>query len=155
MLALLPMTAIAAGAPRYENIRDVEVREIQLAVAKVMPGELTSIGTVIAGCRCEESGSCTDEVLVSVGTGATLQRSLSMVKVDEVWAISRLSRWQLELDKLTAGFRTEIKAAEPSEKPALRADYNRRLGEALRDRPACTSALLPLRDAPPAATPRP
>ena len=44
---------------RAENIRDEEVKEIQMVVATLDRGFITSIGGVVAGCHCEEGPACT------------------------------------------------------------------------------------------------
>ena len=146
-LALLLVTTTAlAGSPgvRDENLHDREVEEIRAAVYRASNGQITSIGTVKTGCDCEENGTCSDHVDVSLQISSAASLLLTAVRVDGVWRLSRHSLWQLDLDKLNRGFRARIASLPLSAQGPVRAEYFRKVNDSLRERPRCRELRKPV-----------
>jgi hypothetical protein len=79
---------------RYLNISDEEVRQVQSAVASVLPQQFVSIGGVVTGCPPEEGPACTDQVWIEVRQP---DRTVGLVlsKISNQWAIGPIQRWWL------------------------------------------------------------
>lgn len=82
------------GPLRYLNISDDEVRQIQAAVASVMPQQFVSIGGVVTGCPPEEGSACTDQVWVEMRQPDRTV-GLLLSKVNEQWVVGPIQRWWL------------------------------------------------------------
>jgi hypothetical protein len=86
---------------RAENIRDGEVREIQLVTSPVLPGAIINISTVVVGCPCEDGATCTDQVWV-LAHRPDKTLGLLLSKINNRWTVGPVQRWWLEYEKLQA-----------------------------------------------------
>ena len=74
------------GPLRYENISDIEVREIETATRKVYPGAIVNISGVTTGCPCEDGPTCTDQVWI-VAYRPERIKGLMLSRIDGRWGI--------------------------------------------------------------------
>jgi hypothetical protein len=95
--AFVPLLAFGAPMLRYENISDIEVREIQTAVAGLTPGAIINIDSVFEGCSCEEGPTCTDQVWV-VSHLPSQTVSLKLSRMDGHWKLGPFEEWQRTWD---------------------------------------------------------
>jgi hypothetical protein len=86
---------------RAENIRDAEVREIQVAAAKVLPKAIVNISGVVTGCPCEEGPTCSDQVWI-LATSQNKTYGLLLSKVNGHWTIGVIQHWWLQHEALVA-----------------------------------------------------
>jgi hypothetical protein len=86
---------------RADNISDDEVREIQGIALQVMPGSILNISTVVTGCPCEETPSCSDQVWI-VGYQPKITRGISLSKIDNHWQVGAVQRWWFDYEDLQA-----------------------------------------------------
>jgi hypothetical protein len=84
---------------RVDNIKDEEVQEILNLMARVRPGAIVNIGTVVLGCPCEDGSSCSDQVWV-VAHGSYGSVGLLLSKIDSHWAVGPVQKWWLEREDL-------------------------------------------------------
>jgi hypothetical protein len=128
---------------REDNIRDVEVKEIQSEASQVWPGAIINISTVVVGCPCEEGPSCSDQVWIVAHRPRT-SMGLLLSKIGGHWTIGAVQRWWLEYEELqarTAEFPSRSAFMEAEEAlterfPACAAPPKVAGGEAPRVRPA-------------------
>jgi hypothetical protein len=116
---------------RYENISDIEVREIQLVAEKYIPKSIVNISPVVTGCPCEEGPQCTDQVYI-VANGADKSMGLQLSRVKNSWKVGVVQDWWLRYDALRARSSTmDWRAYEASE------------AELFRELPQCVGELVP------------
>lgn len=118
---------------RYENISDIEVRQIQSVIEGIQPGSIVNIGGVTEGCTCEEDRSCTNQVsivsyLPSESTGLTLS------KINGEWMIGVLQGWWLEYEAL---FRPNNTAGRATQYSSLDGSYESRVQTLHDNMPSC------------------
>lgn len=118
---------------RYENISDIEVRQIQSVIEGVQPGAIVNIGGVTEGCSCEEDRSCSNQVsivsyLPSQSTGLTLS------KINGEWTIGALQGWWLEYEAL---FRPNNTAGRAKQYSSLDGSYESRVQTLHDNMPSC------------------
>jgi hypothetical protein len=89
------------GPPRYLNISDEEVREVQAAASEVVGNVLVTIGEVTTGCPCEDGNACTDQVWVWAHESSG-PVGLLLSKVDGHWIVGKVQRWWLRYEDLLA-----------------------------------------------------
>jgi hypothetical protein len=122
---------------RAENIRDEEVKEIQMVVAALDRGFITSIGGVVAGCHCEEGPACTDEISVALQkAGRTVGMNFS--KIEGKWQLGELQKWDLKYQAVLAKYR-DISFAPARERGKLRQAYAEELATLLAEMPQCAA----------------
>lgn len=141
-LTLLPLAAAAAGHLRYENISDAEVQEIQQVVAKLAPGVMINIGSVIEGCGCAEGTACTDQVRV-VSQRSSQPFVLLLSKMNGRWDIGPVEKWERDNAEL---YRRRAEMIGPADSPdyhSHRAAYWERVRQLDEARPRCESAAAP------------
>lgn len=116
---------------RFENITDMEVREIQEVAAKLAPKAIVNISPVVTGCPCEEGPECTDQVYIVANTSEN-SVGLQLSRVRNLWQVGVMQRWWIRYDALLAR-RADMdwRAYEASE------------AELLRDLPECVGELVP------------
>jgi hypothetical protein len=129
-------------SPRAENIRDEEVREIQIAAATLDKGFIISIGAVVAGCRCEEGPACTDEVSVA------LQKSdhivgINFSKIENKWQLGVLQKWDLKYQALEAR-RWDRRVVAAADKGKQQQSYAEELATLLSEMPQCATNVTPV-----------
>jgi len=90
-----------AGPLRYENISDIEVREIQRAAASVDSGAMIYIAGVVVGCGCAEGPTCSNQIWVNLYHPAG-NTGLQLSKIDGHWKIGVLQDWWLRYDAFLA-----------------------------------------------------
>ena len=89
------------GPVRSDNITDNEVQEIEFFLAKVRPGDIVNIGTVVSGCPCEDGSSCSDQVwVVAHSPGPSVGLLLS--RINDHWVIGPVQQWWLDREDLGA-----------------------------------------------------
>jgi hypothetical protein len=116
---------------RYENITDIEVREIQLVAEKHVPKSIVNISPVVTGCPCEEGPQCTDQVYI-VANGLVTSAGLQLSRVKNSWQVGVVQQWWLRYDALRARRDTmNWRAYEASE------------AELFRELPQCVGELVP------------
>ncbi len=116
---------------RYENITDMEVREIQAVAAKFVPKAIVNISPVVTGCPCEEGPQCTDQVYI-VASSLDDSVGLQLSRVKNAWQVGVVQRWWLRYDALRARIVTmNFRAYEASE------------AELFRELPQCVGELVP------------
>jgi hypothetical protein len=87
------------GPLRELNLSDIEVREIQSVVVRILPGSILNISGVVTGCPCEEGPGCADQVwIVAHQAGKTLGLQLS--RINGQWAVGVVQQWWLDGEKL-------------------------------------------------------
>jgi len=87
------------GPLRELNLSDNEVREIQPAVMRILPGSILNISGVVTGCPCEEGAGCSDQVwIVAHRAGQTVGLQLS--RINGRWALGAVQQWWLDREKL-------------------------------------------------------
>jgi hypothetical protein len=87
------------GPLRYENITDVEVREIEAAARDVVPRAIVNISGVTVGCPCEDGPLCTDQVWI-VAYRPDKSVGLLLSKIDAHWIVGPVQKWWLAYDDL-------------------------------------------------------
>lgn len=135
----LPPTPAIQGPLRYENISDVEVRQVQSVVAGIVPGALVYISGVVQGCGCEEGLSCTDQLAV-VAHHDGEDTSLTLSKLDGQWKIGRLQDWWLRYRALGKDYNVRSAAligATRAERRALLEEHSDAQQALLAEMPAC------------------
>jgi hypothetical protein len=93
LLAVLPLAVSAASRLRYENIRDDEVAEIRQVVAKIAPGIVINIDSVVEGCDCAEGSACTDQVRV-VSQRSDRPFFLLLSRMNGHWDLGPVEKWE-------------------------------------------------------------
>ena len=88
-----------SGKLRYENISDIEVRQIQAVLNTIHPGAIVNIGGVMEGCSCAETESCTNQVSV-VAYLPSHSVGITLSKIDNVWKVGKVQGWWLEYEAL-------------------------------------------------------
>jgi hypothetical protein len=116
---------------RYENISDIEVREIQDVAAKFVAKAIVNISPVVTGCPCEEGPQCTDQVYI-VASNPADSLGLQLSRVKNSWQVGVVQRWWLRYDALRARRGT-------MDWPA----YEALQAELLRELPQCVGELVP------------
>jgi hypothetical protein len=116
---------------RFENITDIEVREIQEVAAKFVPKAIVNISPVVTGCPCEEGPQCTDQVYI-VANNLEDSLGLQLSRVQNLWQVGVMQRWWIRYDALRAR----------RDKMDWRA-YAASEAELFRDLPQCVGELVP------------
>ncbi len=116
---------------RYENISDIEVREIQDVAAKFVAKAIVNISPVVTGCPCEEGPQCTDQVYI-VASNPADSVGLQLSRVKNSWQVGVVQRWWLRYDALQVRRGT---MAWPA--------YEALQAELLRELPQCVGELVP------------
>ena len=79
------------GPLRYDNISDIEVREIEKEVREIMPGAIVNISGVTTGCPCEDGPKCTDQVWI-VAYRPERSTGLMLSKIDGHWRVGPVQK---------------------------------------------------------------
>ena len=87
------------GPLRELNLSDIEVREIQAVVLRVLPGSILNISGVVTGCPCEEGPGCSDQVWI-VAHRAGMTQGLQLSRINARWALGVVQQWWMDRDKL-------------------------------------------------------
>ena len=111
------------GPLRYDNISDIEVREIEKEVREIMPGAIVNISGVTTGCPCEDGPKCTDQVWI-VAYRPERSTGLMLSKIDGHWRVGPVQSWWLRYSELHEQLRATLRLRGPD----LLAKY-RRFGE--------------------------
>jgi hypothetical protein len=121
---------------RAENIRDEEVRELQSVIATLDKGSITSIGPVIAGCRCEEGPACTAEVTVALHKpGQSVGMNFS--RIEGKWQLGMVQKWDLKYEAAQARYwNRRVPAAERGKQQQV---YAEELATLLAEMPQCAA----------------
>ncbi|MFK7888555.1 MAG: hypothetical protein AB8G16_16965 [Gammaproteobacteria bacterium] len=128
-------------ALRYENLSDIEAREIEAIATRINPGAIVNIASVTTGCPCEEGASCTDQVWV-VAENERRSLGLMLSRIDEVWQIGPLQKWWREYDAI-AKRHLEIlrsKRASPSQRQGAFLELARVRRELMLRFPTCSAS---------------
>ena len=99
---------------RYENITDIEIREIEIAVQQVNPGAIVNIGGVTVGCPCEDGEDCTNQVWVVAYT-PTNSNGVMYSKIKNHWKIGPVQGWWLKYESLIGKWRDPKRWKKPRE----------------------------------------
>lgn len=89
------------GTLRYENLSDIEMRQIMRIARKENPGAVLNVSGVIVGCPCEDGAHCTDQVWI-VAHKQNRTRGLMLSNIDAQWTIGPVQKWWLRRDRLDA-----------------------------------------------------
>lgn len=121
---------------RDENIRDEEVKELQIVIATLDKGSITSIGPVIAGCHCEEGPACTAEVTVALHKpGQSVGMNFS--RIEGKWQLGLLQKWDLKYGAAQARYwNRRVPAAERGKQQQA---YVEELATLLAEMPQCAA----------------
>jgi hypothetical protein len=87
------------GPLRELNLSDIEVREIQAVVLRVLPGSILNISGVVTGCPCEEGPGCADQVWI-VAHRAGITQGLQLSRINGRWALGVVQQWWMDREKL-------------------------------------------------------
>lgn len=87
------------GTLRYENISDLEVREIQRVADTLNPGAIVEIGGVTEGCPCEDGPLCTNQVWV-VSHRPEQAKGFMLSRIEGHWTLGAVQKWWLEHEAL-------------------------------------------------------
>jgi hypothetical protein len=91
-----PTLAYRRSAPlRRINISDVEVRQIEAVVQRLIPGAIVIISGVAQGCPCEDGPGCSAQVWTAIERSAQIH-SLELSDIDDHWVIGPAQQWFLE-----------------------------------------------------------
>ena len=125
-------------APLRElNLSDIEVREIQSVVLRILPGSILNISGVVTGCPCEEGPGCSDQVW-TVAHRAAKTLGLQLSRIDGRWALGVLQQWWSDKEKLEHWWSDSAKR-ERARSHAAYVAYDK-AQQALYDRfPVCTA----------------
>jgi len=100
-----------SGPVRPLNINDIEVREIEAAATKVLPGAIVNIGPVRTGCACEDGPKCTDQVWVLASTSSATKGML-FSRINGTWDLGPVQKWWVEYEKLNGRRRSFARQSE-------------------------------------------
>ncbi len=142
-----PVARITHGKPRprdralrYENLSDIEMRQIMQVAGKEHPGAILNIAGVTVGCPCEDGANCEDQVwVVAHKNNRTLGMMLS--KIEGQWAIGPLQKWWLRRDRLDAEYRAS--RSDPKTRAQSISDYYKALDRLLQEFPKCEVQAVP------------
>jgi hypothetical protein len=84
------------GSVRQDNITDEEVREVQHAAREIYPDTVVIIGAVMEGCDCEDGGSCTAQVGITLNRENYQTRTLVLSRISGHWKVGAVQSWSIQ-----------------------------------------------------------
>ncbi|MFK8014027.1 MAG: hypothetical protein AB8G17_01130 [Gammaproteobacteria bacterium] len=125
-------------ALRYENLSDIEVREIERIALEINPGSIVSIGGVTVGCPCEDGANCTDQVWI-VADNEVRSLGIMFSRIDGQWAVGPVQHWWLDLAALRRRFAT-ARERNPDERYSLYGQQQEEMQQLIERFPLCEVA---------------
>ncbi|MEM6639932.1 MAG: hypothetical protein AAF610_08520 [Pseudomonadota bacterium] len=96
----------ASQTLRYENLSDIEVRDIRSITQSLHPGAIVNISGVTLHCPCEDGPDCSAQVGVVAYTDTSSKRYL-FSKINDHWEIGPLLDWWLAYDAMRKAYRED------------------------------------------------